>query len=112
MADFGDKLTNFNLKSYYKIKNIYKKVPSNKTKHVEGGKNVNELSEKVKLLSTKGYDCLLGRTYFTVNGSYENFLVFTLMLNSLISDNNKKSLFEYQLEYHLKKINHLILILP
>ena len=60
MADFGDKLTNFNLKSYYKIKNIYKKVPSNKTKHVEGGKNLNELSEKVKLLSTKGYDCLLG----------------------------------------------------
>ena len=32
------------------------------------------------------------------------------MLNSLTLDSNKKSLTGYQLQYHLKKLNHLILI--
>ena len=29
-------------------------------------------------------------TYFTVNDGYQNFLVFSLMLSSLILDSNKK----------------------
>ena len=44
----------------------------------------------MKLLSTKGYNFLLGGTYFTGDDDYQHFLVFTPMLNSLISDNNKK----------------------
>ena len=51
---------------------------------------LNQLSEKVKLIKTKGYRFLLGRTYFTGDDGHQNFLVFTYMLNLLILDNNKK----------------------
>ena len=33
---------------------------------------LNELSEKVKVWSTKGYNFLLGRTCFTGNDGYQN----------------------------------------
>ena len=38
----------------------------------------------------KGYDFLLGRMYFAVDDCYQNFLVYSPMLNSLILDSNKK----------------------
>ena len=44
-----------------KLKNLNKKVTSNKTKHVLVENELNEVSEKIKLLSTKGFDFLLGR---------------------------------------------------
>ena len=49
--------------------------------------------------------------YLTGDDGYQIFLVFTAILNSVTSDNNKKLLTRYQLEYHLKKLNHFILIL-
>ena len=51
---------------------------------------LNELSEKIKLLSTKGCNLLYGRTYFTDNDGYQKILVFALMFNSITLDNNKK----------------------
>ena len=75
---------------WWSTKNINKKVTLNKWKHVEGEMKLNQLSEKVKLIKTKGYSFLLGRTYFTGDDGHQNFLVFTYMLNLLILDNNKK----------------------
>ena len=79
-----------NTNSDDKLKNINVKVTSNRTKHVESENKLNELLEKVNLLSTKGYNFFLGRTYFTGHNGCQNFLVFTPMYNSLILDNNKK----------------------
>ena len=64
-TDFDDKLKNFN-----------KKVTSNKTKHWLVENELNELSEKVKLLSTKGYRFLLGRMFFTRDGGFQNMFVY------------------------------------
>ena len=61
---------------------------------------LNELSEKVKLLSTKGYNFLLSK-----------LLVFVLMLYSVILDNNKRTNW-ISTGISPKKINHLMLILP
>ena len=44
-----------------------------------------------KLLSTKGYNLLLSRAYFTGGDGYQKILVFSPMLNSLTLDNNKKA---------------------
>ena len=55
---------------------INKKVTSNKRKHVEVGKELNELSEKVKLISTSEYNFLLGllgRVCFAGDDGYQNF---------------------------------------
>ena len=71
-----------------------------------------ELLERVKLFSTKSYNFSLGRTYFTGNDGYQNFLFLTLMFYTLTLDNNKTSLTGYQLAYHPQKVNHWILILP
>ena len=38
----------------------------------------------------KGYNFLLGRTYFIGDDVYQNFLVFTPMLNSLEFGNNER----------------------
>ena len=50
----------------------------------------NESSGKVKSLSAKGCNFLLGRTYFTGNDSYQKFLVFAPIFNSLTLDSNKR----------------------
>ena len=71
----------------------------------------NDSTNKFAQISDKGYHFLFGRMYFTGYNSYQNFLVFVSMLSSLISDSNKKVITGYRLEYHLKKLNHLILIL-
>ena len=56
-----------------KIKNINKKVTLNISKHVLVENELNELSEKVKLLLAKGYNFLLDRIYFTGNDGHQNF---------------------------------------
>ena len=39
-------------------------------------KKLNGLSENMEVLSTKNYNFLLGRTYFTGDDRYQNFLAF------------------------------------
>ena len=39
---------------------------------------------------TKGYNSLMGKTYFTGKDGYQNFLVLNPMLNLLIFDNNEE----------------------
>lgn len=60
-----------------------KRVASNKAKYVVVENELDELSKKVKLLSTKGYNFLLGSTHLTG--------AFVIMLNllNLLLDNNK-----------------------
>ena len=78
-TDFDDKLQKLN-----------KRVTSNKVNHVEAEKETTDLTKKVAQISEKGYEFLLHRMYFTENDGYQNFVVFTPMLSSLILDNNKK----------------------
>ena len=52
------------------LKKNYKKVTSNKTKHLEVKKKLTDLTEKVAQILEKGYDFLLGRMYFTGNNGY------------------------------------------
>ena len=47
-----------------KLKNLNKKVTSNKTKHVETEKKLTDLRNNVAQIPQKGYDFLLGRIYF------------------------------------------------
>ena len=49
--------------------------------------------------------------YFTGDDGHQNFLVSAPMLSSLTMGSNKKLLTGYRTEYHLKKLNHLILAL-
>ena len=58
-----------------------KRLASNETKYVVVENELDELSKKVKLLSTKGYNVLVGSIHFTG--------AFVLTLKLLISDNNK-----------------------
>ena len=71
---------------YEKLKSIDKIVTSNKSKHILVENELNELSEKVKLLSTKRYNFLLGRMYFTGDDGYHFSSAFAPILISLICD--------------------------
>ena len=73
-----------------KLINIYKKVTSNKAKHVEIEKELIELSGKVKLILTKEYNILLVRMYITDKDGYHFFKVFTPMLDLQTLDNSEK----------------------
>ena len=73
-----------------KLINIYKKVTSNKAKHVEIEKELIELSGKVKLILTKVYNILLVRMYITDKDGYHFFKVFTPMLDLQTLDNSEK----------------------
>ena len=86
-----------------KLKNLNKKVTSNKTKHVLVENELNEVSEKIKLLSTKDFDFLLGRMYFTRNDGFQYLFVYqptfsvldlkrARVLNILLLGNQKKYL--------------------
>ena len=76
-------------------------------------KILNELSKIVAQISEIIYDFLLVKTYLAGNDGYKFLLVFPPRLHLLTLDYNKELLTNYQLvEYHLKKLNHLILILP
>ena len=78
------------------MKNLNKKVTSNKTKHVDLTNNVAQISEK-------GYDFLLGKKNFEGNAGNQNFLDFAPIPSSIN--------IRYVPQYHLKKLNHLILTL-
>ena len=66
-----------------KLKNLNKKFISNKTIHVLIENELNELSEKVKLLSTKSYNFFLGRIYFTSNDGSQNTFFYQPTLDTL-----------------------------
>ena len=57
-----DDIDDFVKRTYFdkKLKSINKKVTSNKTKRLETEKKQNDLSEKFKLLSTKGLGFFVG----------------------------------------------------
>lgn len=76
-------------------------------------KILNELAKIVAQISEIIYDFSLVKTYLAGNDGYKFLLVFPPRLHLLTLDYNKELLTNYQLvEYHLKKLNHLILILP
>ena len=60
----------------HKLKNLNKKVSSNKTQHIQAETKITDLTIKAVQISEKGHDFLLGWMYFTGNDSYQNFLVF------------------------------------
>ena len=53
-------------------------------------KELNQIWEKVELLSTKVHNFLFGRIYFAGHDGSQNFLDFAPMFNSLTLDNSKK----------------------
>ena len=65
-----------------KLKNQTKKFTSNKLKYVLTENELNELSEKVKLISTKDYNFSLGRKYFRSDDGSQN--KSTKVLNILL----------------------------
>ena len=73
-----------------KLKNLKKKVTSNKTKYLEAKKEITDLTKNVTQISEKGYVFLLNRMYFPGGDGYQIFKSFAPMLNSLTLDNNKK----------------------
>ena len=66
-----------------KLKNLNKKFISNKTIHVLIENELNELSEKVKLLSTKSCNFFLGRIYFKSNDGSQNTFFYQPTLDTL-----------------------------
>ena len=70
--DFNDKLPGLN-----------KWINMNKTKHVLVKNELNKLSEKVKLLSTKYYSFFLCRIYFTSNDRLQNMFDHQPTLDTL-----------------------------
>ena len=69
-----------------KLKNLNKKVTSNKTSHLQTEKKLTDLANKVVQVSQKRYSFLLGRIHFTGDDGYQKFLAN----NSLILDSSKK----------------------
>ena len=67
-----------------------KKVTSNKAKHAEAKKKLNDLTKNIAQKSGKEYNFLLGRNYFRGDDGSQNCLVFTPTLSSLTLNNNKK----------------------
>ena len=65
----------FITKTYFdgKLKNINKKVTSNKKKHLEADMKLTNLSKKVSQRSIKGYDILVGIMYHTGDNVYQFF---------------------------------------
>ena len=107
-TDIADSIT----KTYFdgKLKNN-KKVISNKRKHLVAERKL-MFQKKNSEISTKGYYFLLVKMYFTNDGGYRIFLVFSPILNFLTLDNNHKKLVtEYQQEYLQKRLDRLILFL-
>ena len=78
IIDFG-KDTDFD----EKLRNVNKKVSLNKTKHVLVENEVNNLSEKIKLLSTKDYNFFLGRMHFTGDDGLKNMFVYQPAFSTL-----------------------------
>ena len=64
-TDFDNKLSGFN-----------KRINSNKTKHVVVENELNQLLNKIKVISKKDYSFFLGRTYFTSNDGLQNTFVY------------------------------------
>ena len=72
-----------------KLKDLNKKVTSNKTKRIEA-KQTTDLTNKVTQIPEKGNDFLLGRMNFTGNDGYQILII----VHQLHIDNLKKT-FQY-----------------
>ena len=72
-----------------KLKTLYKNVNSNKTKHVPVEKELNELSGKIKLLSTKDYGFFRSRICFTSADGPRNMFFYQPVFNVLQLQNDK-----------------------
>ena len=92
LATKGDTI-DFLKKVYFKdkLKNLNKKVTSNKTKYLEVEKKLTDLTTKAAEISGKGYYFLLGRMYSSGDNGYQNVLIFAPVLSSLTLDSNKKA---------------------
>ena len=74
---------------------ILQKSYLNKTKHVDSEKELNDIPEKVKLISTrgltkhliKGYSILNGAKYFVEDES-QNYLIFQLLVKYFEASRN------------------------
>ena len=66
-----------------KLKNLNKKLTSNKAKHLLVENKFNELSEVGKILTTKDYSFLLGRMYFTSDDVFQNMFVYQPTFNTI-----------------------------
>ena len=73
-----DDITKFLKKTNFddKLKEVNRKFTLNKTKQVLVENELNKLSEKVKILSTKDYIFLLGRIYFKSDGGFQIMFVY------------------------------------
>ena len=70
------------------LKNMNKKNTSNKTKLLEIERKLTDRTKKVLQISKEVFEFLLYRIYFTGADGYQQFLVFSLTLNSLTFDHN------------------------
>ena len=68
---------------------------------------MNELSEKVKLLSTKHNNFLLGRMYITSNDGFQNMFVYQPTINSIKYKNRST---EYVISWKSKGVYNSKLI--
>ena len=97
-----------------KIKNVNKKVTSNKAKHVLVQNELNELSKKVKLLSTKDYSSFLSRIYFASNDGSQNKFVYQPTLDTLELKKKTKVLIMFlvgnQMDHIILNLSHYILL--
>ena len=72
-----------------KLKTLYRNANSNKTKHVPVEKELNELSGKIKLLSTKDYSFFRSRICFTSADGSQNMFFYQPVFNVLQLQNDK-----------------------
>ena len=66
-----------------KLKNINKKVASNKTRHIEVEKELNHLSGEIELLSKNNQTFFLGKMYFTGDGFQNMFISLAFSTSQL-----------------------------
>ena len=93
-----------------KLKNLNKKVNSNKTKDSEAEKQLTDPTNKFTQIAEKGYHFLLGRMHFINEDAFQNLFTFAPMFSLLILDSNRK-IDWISTRISSEKINHLMLTL-
>ena len=96
------------------VENKIPNVTSNKAKHVLVENELNELSKKVKLLSTKDYSSFLSRIYFASNDGSQNKFVYQPTLDTLELKKKTKVLIMFlvgnQMDHIILNLSHYILL--
>ena len=108
--DFANfvKKTDFN----GKLKNINKKLTSNKAWHTEDNKKLDDLAKEFKHLSKKVYNFFLGRIFFTCDDGSQGMFVFQPTFYTIKHVNNvsfRKSKWIYHSES--KSLHELALVI-